>query len=103
MEELGLETRVNTLETQMSVMNSALERIEKKEETFTELVTSVSVIAEQIRNITVKVDNIDTKVEDMKQVPARRWEMFIGEVIRIVGTLVLGVLTGLVASGSFPV
>lgn len=55
-----------------------IEGLERDHETLNRLVTSVEVIATNIKNMAEKVDKIDTKVEQLEAVPSDRWKNFIG-------------------------
>lgn len=54
-----------------------IENLERDQETLNRLVTSVEVIAANIKNMAEKVDKIDGKVEQLEAVPSDRWKTLI--------------------------
>ena len=73
-----------------------LEIVEKNQEALNNIATSVAVMAEQQKNISKKVDDIDDKVDAIESKPAKRWESMISTII---GTLV-GAFVGWLVAGT---
>lgn len=71
-----------------------IEKLEKEGTVLHQLVTSVAVMAEQMKTMNANVKTLTTEVEQIKEKPAKRWETIIGQVI--VGIVALGI--GYIAS-----
>jgi hypothetical protein len=71
-----------------------IKKLEDSHETLVNLVTSVAVMAEQMKVINTKMDNLSDDVEEIKQKPAKRWET----VVACVLTGIVGGLLGFVLS-----
>lgn len=68
--------------------------IEAEQKEQRELVTSVAVLAEQIKIQNEKIDNITAYIEDERNRPKKRWEKIIEGVLKAVGTAIGGGIIG---------
>lgn len=75
-----------------------LEAVEKNQEALNSIATSVAVMAEQQKNISKKVDDIDNKVDAIESKPAKRWDGLVDKLIAVLaGAFLAWLVTG--ASG----
>lgn len=66
-----------------------IKKLEGEHEVQHKLVTSVAVMAEQMKAMNTKMDTLATKVEEIEQKPAKRWETVIACIITgIVGAVI---------------
>lgn len=73
-----------------------LEAVEKNQEALNQIATSVAVMAEQQKNISKKVDDIDNKVGAIESKPAKRWDSMVDKLIAaLVGAFAAWVLSGM--------
>lgn len=72
-----------------------LEAVEKNQEALNQIATSVAVMAEQQKNISKKVDDIDNKVGAIESKPAKRWDSMVDKLIAaLVGAFLAWLVTG---------
>lgn len=71
-----------------------LDTVEKNQEALNSIATSVAVMAEQQKNISKKVDDIDSKVDAIETKPAKRWDSFVDKALWAVGGAVIVYLLG---------
>lgn len=72
-----------------------LEAVEKNQEALNSIATSVAVMAEQQKNISKKVDDIDSKVGAIESKPAKRWDSMVDKLIAaLVGAFLAWLATG---------
>lgn len=72
-----------------------LEAVEKNQEALNSIATSVAVMAEQQKNISKKVDDIDNKVDAIESKPAKRWDSMMDKLIAaLVGAFLAWLVTG---------
>ena len=72
-----------------------LEAVEKNQEALNSIATSVAVMAEQQKNISKKVDDIDNKVGAIESKPAKRWDSMVDKLIAaLVGAFLAWLVTG---------
>lgn len=72
-----------------------LEAVEKNQEALNQIATSVAVMAEQQKNISKKVDDIDNKVGAIESKPAKRWDSMMDKLIAaLVGAFLAWLATG---------
>lgn len=61
-----------------------IDQLEEATEALNSLTTSVHVMVSEQKNISKKVDAIDTKVSALEQKPARQWEGMVDKVTNII-------------------
>lgn len=72
-----------------------LEAVEKNQEALNSIATSVAVMAEQQKNISKKVDDIDNKVGSIESKPAKRWDSMVDKLIAaLIGAFLAWLVTG---------
>ena len=72
-----------------------MEAVEKNQEALNQIATSVAVMAEQQKNISKKVDDIDNKVGAIESKPAKRWDSMMDKLIAaLVGAFLAWLATG---------
>lgn len=72
-----------------------LEAVEKNQEALNSIATSVAVMAEQQKNISKKVDDIDNKVGAIESKPAKRWDSMVDKLIAaLIGAFLAWLVTG---------
>lgn len=65
-----------------SVRNEGrIKKLESESQTLHELVTSVRVMAEQMKNVNTNVQKLTNEVEDIKEKPAKRWDSLVNNII----------------------
>lgn len=67
-----------------------IKKLESEHETLHTLATSVAVMAERMTSMDTKMDTLTTKVEEIEQKPAKRWETVIACVITGIVGAILG-------------
>ena len=77
-----------------SVRNEGrIKKLESESQTLHELVTSVRVMAEQMKNVNTNVQKLTNEVEDIKEKPAKRWDSLVNNIIwGVAGALLAFVL-----------
>lgn len=73
--EIGRRSKSNT---------PRLESVEKNQEALNSIATSVAVMAEQQKNISKKVYDIDNKADAIESKPAKRWDSIVDKLIWLV-------------------
>lgn len=72
-----------------------LDAVEKNQEALNSIATSVAVMAEQQKNISKKVDDIDSKVDAIESKPGKRWEGLADKLIAVLaGAFLAWLVTG---------
>ena len=71
-----------------------IKAIEAEQKEQRELVTSVAVLAEQIKIQNEKIDNITAYIEDERARPRKRWEKVLGGILKAIGAAIGGGLIG---------
>lgn len=65
-------------------------KLEKEHEVLHQLATSVAVMAEQVKNMSVSVDSLADKVEEIEEKPGKRWDGLVDKIIWAVAAALLG-------------
>lgn len=58
-----------------------IEKLEKESEALTQIANSVAVMANEQKNISEKLDSVDSKVDELEHKPARRWESVVDKAL----------------------
>lgn len=94
--ELEFAEKLVELDQRSKSNTHRLEAVEKNQEALNQIATSVAVMAEQQKNISKKVDDIDNKVDAIESKPAKRWESIVDKLIWLVaGAFAAWVFTGM--------
>lgn len=89
-----LEHRLSVVESRSKSNVKRLDKVEKQQDDFMELVTSVKVLAEREQNVETDVKEIKSDVKSLAAKPAKRWE---GIVEKAIATLVAALIGFLLA------
>lgn len=74
MTELQVERRLSRVEDRSKSNTHRLDEVEKRQEDITELVRSVSAIAQKQTDLDADMKEIKADIKSISQKPARRWE-----------------------------
>ena len=74
MTELQVERRLSRVEDRSKSNTHRLDEVEKRQEDITELVRSVSAIAQKQTDMDADMKEIKADIKSISQKPARRWE-----------------------------
>lgn len=74
MNEVEMEHRITAVEKLAKGNERRIGDLESDNKALLDLSTSVAVMAEQMKNMSSKVDSMDTAVKRLQNVPASRWE-----------------------------
>lgn len=69
-----------------------IEKLEGESQAIHQLATSVSVMAEQLKNMTKSVTTLTSEVEELKDKPGKKWESLVDKIIWAVAGAVLAFL-----------
>ena len=81
MNELEMEHRITAVEKLAKGNERRIGDLESDNKALLDLSTSVAVMAEQMKQMSSKVDSMDTAVKRLQSVPASRWEGLIKAVV----------------------
>lgn len=84
--------RIVEIEQRARSNTHRLDAVERDQEALNSIATSVAVMAEQQRNISDKVDAIDTKVDTLEAKPGRRWDALADKAVWAVAAAVIAFL-----------
>lgn len=88
--ELTQEHRLTVVEDRSLRNEGRIKKLENENAALHDMAKSMAVMAEQQKNISTKVDTLDSKVDAIEAKPAKRWDA-------IVDKLIWAVLAALVA------
>ena len=71
-----------------------IKKLEGEHETLQQLATSVAVMAEQLKTMNTNVTNLTTKVDELEEKPAKRWDAIVDKIIWAVLAAVIACLLG---------
>ena len=81
--------------TDRSLRNEGrIKKLESEHEAIQQLATSVAVMAEQLKTMNVNVNNLTSKVDELEDKPAKRWDSIVDKVIWAVLAAVIAFLLG---------
>ncbi|MBQ8263978.1 MAG: hypothetical protein IJY96_04280 [Oscillospiraceae bacterium] len=81
--------------TDRSLRNEGrIKKLEGESETLRDLATSVAVMAEQLKQITSAVGNLNTKVDVIEARPAKKWEAVTAAAITAIVAALVGFVLG---------
>lgn len=89
-----LEHRLSVVESRSKSNVKRLDKVEKQQDDFMELVTSVKVLAEREQNVETDVKEIKSDVKTLAAKPGKKWE---GIVEKAIATLVAALIGFLLA------
>ena len=81
--------------TDRSLRNEGrIKKLEGEHEALQQLATSVAVMAEQMKTMNTSVDKLTTKVDELEEKPAKRWDAVVDKVVWAVLAAVITFLLG---------
>ena len=90
MEQIALKLQETT---DRSLRNEGrIEKLEEEHQVLHSLATSVAVMAEKMDTVNDSVKTLTTKVEDLENKPAERWDSIVDKVIGVVVGAIVGFL-----------
>lgn len=88
--EIELEHRLTSLEKRSKSNTHRLGEVELRQSNLEKLVTSVEVLATRQETVETDVKEIKTDVKALAEKPAKRWENFVWEVIKLLVAAAIG-------------
>lgn len=79
LEELALKQQQTEDRSQRN--EGRIKKLEEKYDILSDLVTSVAVMAEQLKALNVNVGSLKTEVEEIKEKPAKRWDAIVAAIL----------------------
>ena len=67
-----------------------IKKLEGEHESLNKLVTSVAVMAEQMKTMNTRIGTLTDKVEEMEAKPAKRWDAIVTGIISAVVGIIVG-------------
>ena len=102
MNEIDIEHRLTDVENRARSNTHRLDKLEPivdeihtMSNTMVQLVQEVKHTNETVNNLNIKVDRMDSRVDDMEKAPAKEWD----NTKRTVFNTILGAISGFIASG----
>ena len=84
------EKRLTEVEERAKSNSHRLDKVEKQQGEFVELVTSVKVLAEREKNVENDVKEIKDDVKTLTSKPGKRWDGLVDKAIAVVAAAVIG-------------
>lgn len=92
--EKEFEHRLTEVEERAKSNSHRLEKVEKKQDEFGELVASVRVLAEREQTVENDVKEIKDDVKTLTNKPAKRWNGLVDKIILTVVAAIIGLVLG---------
>lgn len=89
-EKLSTEHRLTEVEERSKSNKKRLDEFEKRLDDTTQLVTSVAVMAEKLKNMEVSISDVQATLRKIAEKPGKRWDSIVEKVL-------LGIVAALVA------
>lgn len=67
-----------------------IKKLESEHEALHDLVTSVAVMAEQMKNMNTNVSTLTEKVDKLEEKPGKRWDSLVDKVILTIAAAIAG-------------
>lgn len=90
--DLDHERRLTEVEQRSKSNTYRLAEMEKRQDNLDDLVGTVKVLADRERRVEGDVKEIKSDVKDLKQKPAKRWEVVVTEIIKLLVAVIGGFL-----------
>ena len=90
--DLDHERRLTEVEQRAKSNTHRITEVEKRQDNLEELIGTVKVLVNREERVEEDVKEIKSDVKDLKQKPARRWELVITEMIKLLVAVVGGFL-----------
>ena len=95
MNELNCEHRLSVVEDRSKSNQHRLDEVEKRQESLSELVKSVAIIAQKQSDMDGDVQEIKKDVKGLLAAPSKRWEKLITALLAAVATTLVAMLASL--------
>lgn len=92
--ELEFAQRLQSVEDHANRNEGRIKKLEGEHESLNKLVTSVAVMAEQMKTMNTKIGTLTDKVEEMEAKPAKRWDAVTAAIITGVIAALVGFVCG---------
>lgn len=89
-EKLSTEHRLTEVEERSKSNKKRLDEFEKRLDDTTQLVTSVAVMAEKLKNMEVSISDVQVNLRKIAEKPGKRWDSIVEKVL-------LGIVAAVVA------
>lgn len=87
-EQLGLKLQETT---DRSLRNEGrIKKLESEHEVLQQLVTSVAVMAEQMKNMNASVSTLTEKVDKIEEKPGKRWDSLVDKIVLTIAAALVG-------------
>ena len=81
--------------TDRSLRNEGrIKKLEGEHEALQQLATSVAVMAEQMKTMNTSVDKLTSKVDELEEKPAKRWDAVVDKIVWAVLAALIAFLLG---------
>ena len=90
--DLDHERRLTEVEQRSKSNTHRLAEMEKRQDNLEDLVSTVKVLADREERVEGDVKEIKSDVKDLKQKPAKRWELVVTEAIKLLVAIIGGFL-----------
>lgn len=90
--EAEFEHRLSVVESRSKSNAHRLEKVEKQQDDFVDLVTSVKVLAEREQNVETDVKEIKNDVKSLTSKPGKRWDGFVEKALATLAAALVGFL-----------
>lgn len=81
-------------EGQIDRHEGRIKQIEAEQKEQRKLVESVALLAQEMKHVNEKIDNITSFIEETKAAPKKRWEKVLEGVLKAIGTAIGGGIIG---------
>ena len=90
MDELETERRLTAVEERSKSNTHRIDEVERRQDNFDKLVSSVEVLATRQETVESDVKEIKADVKALPEKPAKRWENLVWEVVKLLIAAVIG-------------
>lgn len=90
MDELETERRLTAVEERSKSNTHRIDEVERRQDNFDKLVSSVEVLATRQETVESDVKEIKADVKALTEKPAKRWENLVWEVVKLLIAAVIG-------------
>ncbi len=84
------ERRLTEVEERAKSNTHRIDKVEKQQDEFIELVSSVKVLAEREQNVENDVKEIKSDVKTLASKPAKRWDSMVDKILTTVAAAIIG-------------
>ena len=88
--DLEHERRLTEVEERSKSNSHRLDKLEESTEAINRLATSMEVMAEHQEQVVETVGRLDTKVADLEEKPAKRWDALVDKIVWAIAAALIG-------------